>query len=112
MPIDSVKPAAAVVASQVAIRAKPSLYPEPFASRMRGRTKRQLGETFGLVNFGVNLTHLAPQAVSALRHAHSKQDEFVFVLQGTATLVTDEGRTRLGAGMCAGFRAGTGNASA
>jgi len=76
---------------------------------MAGRTKRPLGDLFGLTNFGVNLTRLAPGAQSALRHAHSKQDEFVYVLSGSPTLVTDEGRTLLEPGMCAGFKAGTGN---
>lgn len=76
---------------------------------MAGREKRQLGEAFQLENFGVNLTKLAPGAVSALRHAHTKQDEFVYVLQGAPTLHTDEGRQQLWPGMCAGFKAGTGN---
>ena len=91
------------------VRSKPSAYPEPFASRMADREKRPLGDLFGLTNFGVNLTRLAPNAVSALRHAHSKQDEFIYVLQGQPTLHTDEGRTRLSPGMCAGFKAGTGD---
>lgn len=86
-------------------RTKPSVYPEPFASRMAGREKRPLGDLFGLKNFGVNLTRLAPNAVSALRHAHTKQDEFIYVLQGRPTLHTDEGRTQLLPGMCAGFKA-------
>jgi uncharacterized cupin superfamily protein len=76
---------------------------------MLGRTKSQLGEVFGLSNFGVNLTRLAPHAVSALRHAHTKQDEFVYILQGHPTLHTDEGRSTLSPGMCAGFKAGNGN---
>jgi uncharacterized cupin superfamily protein len=76
---------------------------------MAGREKHPLGELFGLSNFGVNLTKLAPNAASALRHAHTKQDEFVYILQGHPTLHTDEGRTRLAPGMCAGFKAGTGN---
>jgi len=99
----------AVVAAEAPARAKPSNYPEPFASRMAGRQKRPLGDLFGLTNFGVNLTKLAPGAASALRHAHTKQDEFVYILQGHPTLHTDEGQTRLSPGMCAGFRAGTGN---
>jgi uncharacterized cupin superfamily protein len=99
----------AVVASEVPIRSKSSVYPEPFASRMVGREKRQLGEIFELKNFGVNLTRLAPNAVSALRHAHTKQDEFIYILQGRPTLHTDEGRSQLSPGMCAGFKAGTGN---
>lgn len=99
----------AVVAADTPPRTKASAYPEPFASQMAGRRKHPLGDLFGLTNFGVNLTRLAPGAVSALRHAHTKQDEFVYILQGYPTLHTDEGRTRLSPGMCAGFRAGTGN---
>jgi uncharacterized cupin superfamily protein len=101
--------AIAIDASDAPPRTKPSNYPEPFASRMVGREKRPLGDLFGLTNFGVNLTRLAPNAVSALRHAHTKQDEFIYILQGYPTLHTDEGRTQLSPGMCAGFKAGTGN---
>lgn len=100
----------AVVAAQVAPRPKPSNYPEPFASRMAGREKRILGDLFGLANFGVNLTKLLPGAGSALRHAHSKQDEFIYILHGHPVLITDAGETQLSPGMCAGFKAGTGNA--
>jgi uncharacterized cupin superfamily protein len=99
----------AVVANQVAPRTKPSNYPEPFASRMVGREKRALGDLFGLTNFGVNLTRLLPGAVSALRHAHTLQDEFIYILQGNPLLITDEGETQLAPGMCAGFKAGNGN---
>lgn len=99
----------AIVAVEAPARSKASNYPEPFASRMAGRCKQPLGDLFGLTNFGVNLTRLAPQAVSSLRHAHSRQDEFVYILQGHPTLHTDEGRMRLAPGMCAGFKAGTGN---
>lgn len=108
MSIPSFKPVA-VLATEVAPRTKPSNYPEPFASRMAGREKRQLGEVFGLSNFGVNLVRLAPHSVSSLRHAHTRQDEFIYVLQGNPTLHTDEGLTVLAPGMCAGFKAGTGN---
>lgn len=106
----SEKTPVAVGATKVPVRAKPSVYPEPFASRMAGRSKRQLGEVFKLFNFGVNLTSLAPGGSSALRHAHTKQDEFVYVLSGTATLHTNEGRVLLTSGMCAGVKAGTGDA--
>jgi len=99
----------AIVAEQAPARVKPTNYPEPFASRMTGRHKHPLGDLFGLTNFGVNLTRLAPGAASALRHAHTRQDEFVYVLEGRPTLHTDEGFTRLSPGMCAGFKAGTGN---
>src|SRR5260221_14169470 len=99
----------ALVAAEAPPRTKPSNYPEPFASRMAGRRKHPLGDLFGLSNFGVNLARLAPGAVSGLRHAHSRQDEFVFVLFGLPTRHTAEGRTSLAPGMCAGFKAGTGN---
>ena len=100
----------AIRAEDAPLRTKPSNYPEPFASRMAGRSKRPLGELFGLRNFGVNLTRLAPHSVSALRHAHTRQDEFIYVLQGRPVLVTDAGRTLLAPGMCAGFAAGSGDA--
>lgn len=90
-------------------RVKPSNYPEPFASRMAGRQKHPLGDLFGLTNFGVNLTRLAPNAISSLRHAHTRQDEFIYILQGRPTLHTDAGRTLLAPGICAGFKAGTGD---
>ena len=96
---------AAVEAAAVAPRAKASSYPEPFASRMRGREKRPLGDVFGLNNFGVNLTRLAPGARSALKHRHSRQDEFVFILDGEPTLLRDDDEIVLRAGMCAGFPA-------
>ncbi len=96
-------------AADAPARVKPSNYPEPFASRMKGREKRPLGNLFGLTNFGVNLTRLVPGGSSALRHAHTKQDEFVYILEGRPTLHTDEGKVELAPGMCAGFKAGTGN---
>jgi uncharacterized cupin superfamily protein len=99
----------AVVATQVAPRTKSSNYPEPFASRMDGREKRPVGDFFGLSNFGVNQTQLLPGASSSLRHAHSRQDEFIYILQGHPVLLTDAGETQLNPGMCAGFKAGTGN---
>lgn len=99
----------AIMALEAAPRTKPSNYPEPFASRMTGRIKHPLGDVFGLSNFGVNLTHLAPGAISALRHAHSKQDEFIYILSGHPVLLTDAGETQLSPGMCAGFKAGTGD---
>ena len=55
-------------------------YPTEYASLVAGRTKRTLGDIFGLENFGVNLTDLEPGSVSALYHHHELQDEFVFVV--------------------------------
>jgi uncharacterized cupin superfamily protein len=104
---DSAFPLSAI-AADVLPRAMPSVYPEPFASRMAGREKRALGDLFGLTSFGVNLTRLAPGAVSALHHAHALQDEFVYVIEGRPTLYADAEPHTLQPGMCAGFKAGTG----
>lgn len=102
-------PDVALLAAKAPMRTRPSVYPEPFAGRMAGREKRPLGDLFGLTNFGVNLTRLRPGAVSALRHAHTRQDEFIHILSGHPTLHTDAGLTPLSPGMCAGFRAGNGD---
>lgn len=103
---DSQRPALALEAASAPPRTKPSNYPEPFFGRMLKREKRPLGDLFGLQNFGVNLTRLAPGGESALLHRHSRQDEFVYILQGEPTLVTDRGEAVLRPGMCAGFPAG------
>jgi uncharacterized cupin superfamily protein len=81
-------------------------YPEPFKSRVATRRKQRLGDALALKNFGVNLTTLPPGAVSALRHWHSHEDEFVYVVSGELTLLTNDGEQRLAPGMCAGFPAG------
>jgi uncharacterized cupin superfamily protein len=88
---------------------KTTLYPEPLRQRVAGREKRALGQALGLKNFGVNLVRLEPGAQSALRHWHDRQDEFVWVVEGEITLVTNAGAQVLTAGMCAGFPAGTGD---
>ena len=103
-------PPVAIAADAVAPRPRRTNYPPPYAPRVAGREKRVLGDLFGLTNFGVNHTRLEPGAVSALRHTHVKQDEFVYVVQGTPTLVTNAGETPLAPGVCAGFKAGTGDA--
>jgi uncharacterized cupin superfamily protein len=100
----------ALVASETPPRAKITSYPEHLARAFSKRIKHPLGDLFGLRNFGVNLTRLAPGGISSFRHAHTKQDEFIYILEGRPTLVTDRGRTPLAAGMCAGFAAGTGDA--
>lgn len=100
----------AIDAAETPVNTRKSNYPEPFFSRMAKREKRPLGNVFGLANFGVNLTRLFPGGQSALRHAHTKQDEFIYILEGEPTLVTDAGETQLRPGMCAGFKAGSGDA--
>ena len=101
-----------IVAAEAPIGRPPYGYPEPYGSRMRvqGRERRPLGDLFGLTHFGVNLTRLPPGAMSALRHAHTSEDEFIYILEGEPTLVTNAGETLLRPGLCAGFRAGSGDA--
>lgn len=86
-----------------------SIYPDEYRHVVKGRAKRALGDLFALDQFGVNLTELAPGAASALRHWHSGEDEFVYVLSGELTLVTDEGEETLRPGDFVGFKAGVAN---
>lgn len=81
-------------------------YPAPFSSGLEGRIRRALGDAGGLTQFGVNLTTLEPGAISALRHWHSAEDEFVYVVSGEVTLITDAGAQTLSTGMAAAFPAG------
>jgi uncharacterized cupin superfamily protein len=81
-------------------------YPDPFDVPCRARVNRQLGVAAGLTQFGVNLTRLPPGTWSSQRHWHTREDEFVYVLEGEVTLVDDDGEHRLGPGDCAGFKAG------
>jgi len=82
-----------------------SSYPAPHRGPVAGRIKRALGEALGLTRYGVNLVELGPGCWSSQRHWHSHEDEFVYVVSGEVTLVTDSGRQRLVAGMVAGFPA-------
>jgi uncharacterized cupin superfamily protein len=84
-------------------------YPEPYRSRVLPREKRQLGKALCLQQFGVNLTTLPPGKESSMRHWHTREEEFVYVLEGEVVLVTDAGEQLLTAGCCAGFPAGSGD---
>lgn len=86
-----------------------SLYPPPFDLPCRTRERRRLGDAAGLTQFGVNLLRLAPGSWSSQRHWHSHEDEFVYVLAGVVTLVSDDGEEELRAGDAAGFKAGDAN---
>ena len=108
MPGES-KPAA-VRALEVPLTQSTRGYPEPFAARVAGRERRALGDVFGLTNFGVNLTRLPAGGMSALRHTHLREDEFIYIVEGEPVLVTNAGETPLRPGMCAGFKAGSGDA--
>ncbi len=97
-----------IQALQIPSQQGASIYPEPFKALVAGRTKHKLGDYFGLSNFGVNLTELAPNSMSALAHHHSKQDEFIYMLEGEATLKLDDETHHLKAGDCMGFAKGKG----
>ncbi|MBO6783165.1 MAG: cupin domain-containing protein [Alphaproteobacteria bacterium] len=84
-------------------------YPAVHADQVRGRHRQRLSPALGLTKFGVNLLRVEPGAQSSARHWHSKQDEFVYVLEGEVVLVSDEGETPLKAGMAAGFPGGNPN---
>ena len=58
-------------------------------------------------NLGVNLVTLGPSGQSSVRHWHTLEDEFVYVLEGEVVLVTNAGEQTLRAGMCAGYPAGS-----
>ena len=83
-----------------------SIYPEPYAAMMAGRSSLRLGDAGGLTQFGVNLVMLAPGALSSLRHWHLHEDEFVMITSGECVLVQDGGETVMRVGDCAAFPAG------
>jgi uncharacterized cupin superfamily protein len=97
-----------IKAEAIAESRSKTLYPEPFAALMDGRSKRKLGDHFGLENFGINLTKLSPGAMSALKHRHLKQDEFIYILSGTPTLVYGEKEYEMAPGDCFGFKCNNG----
>jgi uncharacterized cupin superfamily protein len=99
-----------IAALAIAEQARKTLYPAPFASVVAGRTKRRVGDHFGLTHYGVNLTQLAPGAASALLHSHSQEDELVYIVSGTAVLILDTAEFTMQPGDCCGFKAGTGQA--
>lgn len=102
------KTTAAIDALQVETR-QGSTYPDQFKTEVEARSKRMLGNHFGLSNYGVNLTEMQPGAWSAQRHWHTREDEFVYIVSGELVLITDEGEQLLRAGMVAGFPAGLAN---
>jgi uncharacterized cupin superfamily protein len=82
-------------------------YPEAYRSRVLPREVRALGDALGLTRIGINMARLLPGKESSMRHWHTREDEFVYVLEGELVLRTDAGEQVLRAGMCAGFPAGS-----
>jgi uncharacterized cupin superfamily protein len=83
-----------------------SNYPAPFDAPCEAQICQRLARHAGLTLFGVNLTEIPPGVWSSQRHWHSHEDEFVWVVEGELTLVTDAGEEVLRAGDCAAFRRG------
>jgi uncharacterized cupin superfamily protein len=83
-----------------------SNYPHPFDAPCGGQSCQRVARHAGLTVFGVNLTVIEPGAWSSQRHWHTHEDEFVWVLDGELTLITDTGEEILRAGDCAAFRRG------
>jgi uncharacterized cupin superfamily protein len=81
-------------------------YPEPYRSLVLPREKRRLGHALGLQKIAINRTTLPPGKVSSMRHWHTHDDEFIWVLEGEVVLRTEGGEQVLKAGDCAGFPAG------
>ena len=92
-----------LAARDIPTQQQKSVYPKPFASMMQGRIKRKLGDYFGLSNFGINLTELQPGAMSALKHHHLTQDEFIYILSGTPALIFGDDEYLMAPGDCFGF---------
>src|SRR5262249_8176417 len=67
------------------------------------RWNRRLGDYGGLKNYGVNFVRVGSGGQSSARHAHTKQDEFVYIIEGEFVLVTDAGRETVGPGTCIAF---------
>jgi uncharacterized cupin superfamily protein len=61
----------------------------------KGLHTRHLSVAGGLTQFGAYLDTLEPGAWSGARHWHSAEDEFLYLLSGTATLRDDSGMTDL-----------------
>jgi len=101
------KRAFAIAATEVAAKAGTN-YPKQFHHAVRDRSKRALGDFFGLCNFGINHTTLGPGSASALQHHHEKQDEMVYILSGAAVCRLGDEEIEMKAGDCIGFPAGQG----
>ncbi|WP_420003188.1 cupin domain-containing protein [Arenibacterium sp. LLYu02] len=86
-----------------------SSYPGKLAESVAGRTAQRLGDAGGISQYGVNLVHLEPGAMSSLRHYHMEQDEFVMVTAGALVLVDDAGEHAMLPGDCAAFPKGDAN---
>jgi uncharacterized cupin superfamily protein len=67
-----------------------------------------LGRPVGLTRTGVNITRIPPGMRTSFPHAHSDEEEFLYVLEGTPDVWLDGELHRLGPGDIVGFPPGTG----
>ncbi|MBB3412058.1 putative cupin superfamily protein [Rhizobium sp. BK316] len=87
----------------------PSYEGQIMPERFAGMAELRLAKPLLLTQFGVNHVRLEPGAWSSLRHWHAVEDEFIYVLEGTLTLLDDNGLHELTPGMFAAFPAGEPN---
>jgi uncharacterized cupin superfamily protein len=74
----------------------------PFNDRSEMRIAR-IGGQSGLKRLGVNLIRVPPGKESFIPHAHSAEEEFVFILEGAGEVVLDGVAHAVGPGDFVGF---------
>ena len=91
-------------------------YPKELMQYYQGNTDTykqiKVGDLGGLTQFGVNKTILPTNSATAMRHWHEEEDEFVFIISGSAILVDKDGEHEMNSGDCATFKAGDNNGHA
>ena len=91
-------------------------YPRELIKYYQGNTDTykqiKLGDLGKLTQFGVNKTILPKNSATAMRHWHEEEDEFVFIISGSAILVDKDGEHEMSSGDCATFKAGDNNGHA
>jgi len=91
-------------------------YPKELMQYYQGNTDTykqiKVGDLGGLTQFGVNKTILPTNSATAMRHWHEEEDEFVFIISGSAILVDKDGEHEMNSGACATFKAGDNNGHA
>jgi uncharacterized cupin superfamily protein len=84
--------------------------PEPQLKRFGRCDTQHLSEAGGLTQFGCYIETLYPGACSSERHWHQNEDEMLFMLEGVATLIEEQGESLLYPGDCVCWPAGVANA--
>lgn len=84
--------------------------PEELVTRLGPVRQRWLSEAGGLTQFGACIETLEPGSRSSERHWHEAEDELLYVLEGEATVIEDDGEHVIRPGDAAVWAAGTANA--